>query len=349
MCTLPFLPHPPKCEQHVSAGQSSSSSLLLSGDTGNGLDEAEQSDDLKDFLDLSGDASDGSFRENNALAFDEQMEFQFLSEQLGIAITDNEKSPHLDDIYGTPPQLSSLPVSSCPTQSIQNLGSPVKVQLSSSQSSSSSATTNKSRLRWTLELHERFLEAVKKLEGPEKATPKGVLKLMKVEGLTIYHVKSHLQKYRLAKYLPGPKEDKKASSEDKKAQSGKSGSDSSKNKNLQVAEALRMQIEVQKQLHEQLEVQRQLQLRIEEHARYLQKILEEQQKAGNVSLKVPTKPQATVSPESTSDERSESEVGTISPRPSKNKNPFVDTECKSPARIKRTKVQVDLENEAPCS
>jgi hypothetical protein len=96
MCTLPFLPHPPKCEQHVSAGQSSSSSLLLNGDTGNGLDEAEQSDDLKDFLDLSGDASDGSFRENNALAFDEQMEFQFLSEQLGIAITDNEKSPHLD-------------------------------------------------------------------------------------------------------------------------------------------------------------------------------------------------------------------------------------------------------------
>ncbi|PUZ59209.1 hypothetical protein GQ55_4G022100 [Panicum hallii var. hallii] len=347
--TLPFLPHPPKCEQQVSAGQSSSSSLLLNGDTGNALDEAGKSDDLKDFLTLSGDASDGSFHgENNTLAFDEQMEFQFLSEQLGIAITDNEESPHLDDIYGTPPQLSSLPVSSCSNQSKQNLGSPVKVQLSSSRSSSDSATTNKSRLRWTLELHERFVEAVNKLEGPEKATPKAVLKLMKVEGLTIYHVKSHLQKYRLAKYLPEPKEDKKASSEDKKAQLGSSSSDSSKTKNLQVAEALRMQMEVQKQLHEQLEVQRQLQLRIEEHARYLQKILEEQQKAGNLSLKAPTKAQAE-SPETTSKERSESEGGTTSPRASKNRNPDVDAECKSPVGSKRTKVQVDPEREAPCS
>ncbi|KAG2614067.1 hypothetical protein PVAP13_4KG376602 [Panicum virgatum] len=348
MGTLPFLPHPPKCEQQVSAGQSSSSSLLLSGDTGNALDEAGQSDDLKDFLNLSGDASDGSFHgENNILAFDEQMEFQFLSEQLGIAITDNEESPHLDDIYGTPPQLSSLPVSSCSNQSKQNLGSPVKVQLSSSRSSSDSATTNKSRLRWTLELHERFVEAVNKLEGPEKATPKAVLKQMKVEGLTIYHVKSHLQ-YRLAKYLPEPKEDKKASSEDKKAQLGSSSSDSSKTKNLQVAEALRMQMEVQKQLHEQLEVQRQLQLRIEEHARYLQKILEEQQKAGNLSMKAPTEAQAG-SPETTSKERSESEGGTTSPRPSKNRNPDVDAECKSPGGSKRTKVQVDPERVAPCS
>uniref|UniRef100_A0A453SNT0 Uncharacterized protein n=1 Tax=Aegilops tauschii subsp. strangulata TaxID=200361 RepID=A0A453SNT0_AEGTS len=172
MGALPFLPHPPKYEQQVLPGQSSTSSLQLSGDTGNVHDEAEQTDDIKDFLNLSAvDASDGSFHgENQAFAFAEaeQMEFQFLSEQLGIAITDNEESPQLDDIYDTPPpQMSSLPVSSCSNQSLQNPGSPAKLPLSSSRSSSGSAAANKSRLRWTLELHERFVEAVNKLEGPD--------------------------------------------------------------------------------------------------------------------------------------------------------------------------------------
>ncbi|GAB4859289.1 hypothetical protein Ancab_010751 [Ancistrocladus abbreviatus] len=55
---------------------------------------------------------------------------------------------------------------------------------------------NKRRLRWTHQLHNRFVEAVTELGGPFEATPKLVLQKMGLDGLTILHVKSHLQKFR---------------------------------------------------------------------------------------------------------------------------------------------------------
>uniref|UniRef100_M8BGY6 Uncharacterized protein n=1 Tax=Aegilops tauschii TaxID=37682 RepID=M8BGY6_AEGTA len=70
--SLPFLPHPPKCEQQqFSAAQSSFSALLFAAHPSNGgQGDDEHSHDLKDFLNLCGNTSDSSFhRGGNALAF----------------------------------------------------------------------------------------------------------------------------------------------------------------------------------------------------------------------------------------------------------------------------------------
>ncbi|KAI9085103.1 hypothetical protein K1719_032919 [Acacia pycnantha] len=63
----------------------------------------------------------------------------------------------------------------------------------------------KERLRWTQQLHDLFVEAVNRLGGPDRATPKSIVKEMTSMGvsrITIYHVKSHLRKYRINKLIP---------------------------------------------------------------------------------------------------------------------------------------------------
>lgn len=146
----------------------------------------------------------------------------------------------------------------------------------------------KPRLRWTAELHERFVDAVTQLGGPDKATPKTIMRTMGVKGLTLYHLKSHLQKYRLGKQsCKESTESSKDASCIAESQDTGSSSPSSRmmaqdlNDGYQVTEALRVQMEVQRRLHEQLEVQRRLQLRIEAQGKYLQSILEKACKALN--------------------------------------------------------------------
>lgn len=167
---------------------------------------------------------------------------------------------------------------------------PLTVQLQGANPSEDGAvvlsTDPKPRLRWTAELHERFVDAIEQLGGANKATPKSVMKIMNIKGLTLYHLKSHLQKYRLGKHS-----NKVVNAEVGHAAMGAiEGFDSTEttsmdlpsqvaSDNIQISEALHMQIEVQRKLQEQLEVQRLLQVRIEAQGRYLQSILEKAQES----------------------------------------------------------------------
>ncbi|KAH9622878.1 hypothetical protein KSS87_008727 [Heliosperma pusillum] len=126
------------------------------------------------------------------------------------------------------------------------------------------------RLRWTEELHNRFVDAITQLGGPDSGGDPQ--RSSTSDGCPwTYHLPCE-------KSFTGSKDEKKGSGD------GQANPDPSSH-GLEINEALRMQMEVQKRLHEQLEVQRQLQMRIEAQGKYLQKIIEEQQKLGSM-LKV---------------------------------------------------------------
>lgn len=156
------------------------------------------------------------------------------------------------------------------------------VSVTSGNSALTSAVlSSKTRIRWSQDLHEKFVECVNRLGGAEKATPKAILKLMGSDVLTIFHVKSHLQKYRIAKYIPDSTEGK---SEKKNSMNNATQLDVKTG--LQIREALQVQLDVQRRLHEQLEVQRNLQLRIEEQGRQLRMMFDQQHKTNTGLFKI---------------------------------------------------------------
>jgi len=58
------------------------------------------------------------------------------------------------------------------------------------------SSLKRARVHWTVQLHQQFVVAVNQL-GIDKAVPKKIVEIMKVQGLSRENVASHLQKYRL--------------------------------------------------------------------------------------------------------------------------------------------------------
>ncbi|KAG1358866.1 myb family transcription factor PHL5-like [Cocos nucifera] len=152
----------------------------------------------------------------------------------------------------------------------------------------------KSRMRWTQELHESFVQAVNNLG---EATPKSIQIEMGVPGLTIYHIKSHLQiTYKqfmisivpvglsdtgyLNVVVPGLDHDfsdkRPSCSEGKRRNATEDGG--APKMSSKDSETLHAQLELQKALHEQLKIIKELQLQAEESGRCLQKFMEDRYK-----------------------------------------------------------------------
>ncbi|XP_042440081.1 protein PHR1-LIKE 2-like isoform X2 [Zingiber officinale] len=111
-----------------------------------------------------------------------------------------------------------------------------------------------------------------------EATPKAIMRTMGVKGLTLFHLKSHLQKYRLGK------QSGKELTEQSKDVSYLSENPSSSalsprvptpdvNEGQEVKEALRAQMEVQRRLFEQVEVQKHVQIRMDAYQKYIDTLL----------------------------------------------------------------------------
>ncbi|XP_061344316.1 protein PHR1-LIKE 2-like isoform X1 [Gastrolobium bilobum] len=135
----------------------------------------------------------------------------------------------------------------------------------------------KPRLRWTQDLHERFVDAVTQLGGASKATPKAIMRTMNVKGLTLFHLKSHLQKFRLGKQSGKDMGEgcKDGISGSYLLESPSTDNSSPKlptsdtNEGYEIKEALRAQMEVQSKLHLQVEAEKHLQIRQDAERRYM--------------------------------------------------------------------------------
>ncbi|KAK2972064.1 hypothetical protein RJ640_005084, partial [Escallonia rubra] len=140
-------------------------------------------------------------------------------------------------------------------------------------------TDPKPRLRWTVELHERFVDAVTQLGGPDSQ----YLNINDLSKFLMHHVPpmiSYMFSYVAMDFHLLGKQPHKEFSDHASIKDGERASALELQRNTASSSGIigrsmnEMQMEVQRRLHEQLEVQRHLQLRIEAQGKYMQTILE---------------------------------------------------------------------------
>ncbi|KAL4330865.1 hypothetical protein AHAS_Ahas13G0442800 [Arachis hypogaea] len=118
------------------------------------------------------------------------------------------------------------------------------------------STDAKPRLKWTPELHQRFIEAINQLGGSESIS---------LFFLLLPLIPNIMEFFSFTNILEMKNSEGPCSSREEGI-----GTQNEMSESMQIAEALHMQMEVQKKLDEQIEVQRHLKLKIEAQGKYLQ-------------------------------------------------------------------------------
>ncbi|XP_010520047.1 PREDICTED: myb family transcription factor PHL5-like isoform X2 [Tarenaya hassleriana] len=135
---------------------------------------------------------------------------------------------------------------------------------SSTGSELTKTSSNKRRIKWTSDLHDKFVECVNQLGGPTKATPKAILELMEVDELSIFHVKSHLQALKYRSVSVQARDHVQVNIDEGYIHHNDSW----------IKELMRLQDGVIEHLQEHLQIQTSLQLMVEEQNKLFQQIID---------------------------------------------------------------------------
>ncbi|KAJ8432931.1 hypothetical protein Cgig2_023061 [Carnegiea gigantea] len=162
----------------------------------------------------------------------------------------------------------------------------------------------KPRLRWTPDLHQRFVDAVTKLGGPDSTSfspPKSNSQVSaEVDGLKGLNFKYRLGQAQSKKQNDSQQKTEKSTGTRNSnsryslhcSEASTSGTNSSNGKydlgDAPITEALRCQLEMQNKLQEQIEVEQRLQKRIDAQGRYLEAILSKAQQGISLDISCPT-------------------------------------------------------------